>query len=137
MATAADTRAVTKTANKGRPAVSLGDILRYIFLVLISIVAFMPFVLSFLGTFKTNVELTSFPPQIFPEQWRFDNWARVWNFSLPTVQNVVPRWIWNSTWLALVNVATARWPATPSPACASPAATSSTRSSSRRWRSPP
>jgi multiple sugar transport system permease protein len=106
MTTRAEQRTVATTADKGRPAVSAGDIARYVFLTLISIVAFMPFVLSFLGTFKTNVELTSFPPQIFPEQWRIDNWVRVWNFSLPTVANVVPRWIFNSAWLAVVNVVT-------------------------------
>lgn len=107
MATTANTRSVATASGEGRPAsFYLNAILRYGFLILISIIAFMPFILSFLGTFKTNVELTSFPPQVFPEQWRFDNWVRVWNFSLPTVSNVVPRWIWNSTWLALVNVAT-------------------------------
>lgn len=107
MATAAKTRSVARSEGQGRPAsFYLWAGLRYGFLTLISIIAFMPFVLSFLGTFKTNVELTSFPPRIFPQQWRFDNWVQVWNFSLPTVQNVVPLWIWNSTWLAAVNVAT-------------------------------
>jgi multiple sugar transport system permease protein len=106
MATRAEPRTVARTTNPERPAVSLWDVLRYVFLIAISIIAFMPFVLSFLGTFKTNVELTSFPPRILPDQWRFDNWVRVWNFSLPTVQNVVPRWIFNSAWLAIVNVVT-------------------------------
>jgi multiple sugar transport system permease protein len=108
MATAAETRPATVASREGKPAsFYVIAVLRYGFLVLISLIAFMPFVLSFLGTFKTNVELTSFPPQIFPEQWRWDNWVRVWNFSLPSVQGaVMPRWIWNSTWLAIVNVAT-------------------------------
>ncbi|HMQ32551.1 MAG TPA: carbohydrate ABC transporter permease [Chloroflexaceae bacterium] len=107
MATTANTRSVATASGEGKPAsFYLNAVLRYGFLILISIIAFMPFILSFLGTFKTNVELTSFPPQVFPEQWRFDNWIRVWNFSLPTVANVVPRWIWNSTWLAVVNVVT-------------------------------
>jgi multiple sugar transport system permease protein len=105
MATAAETRTVTK-ARPGGPSISIGDILRYVFLILISIIAFMPFVLSFLGTFKSNAELTAFPPTVFPSEWRLDNWVRVWNFSLPTVQNVVPRWIFNSAWLAVVNVVT-------------------------------
>ncbi len=105
MATTANTRSVSAASGEGRTAAFyLSAFLRYGFLILISIVAFMPFVLSFLGTFKTNIELTSFPPQVFPQQWRVDNWVRVWNFSLPTVANVVPRWIWNSTWLAMVNV---------------------------------
>ena len=105
MATAADTRAVARAAAESRPAsYYLGIALRYGFLSIIAFIAFLPFVLSFLGTFKTNVELTSFPPRIFPDQWRWDNWVRVWNFSLPSAANVVPRWIWNSAWLASVNV---------------------------------
>jgi multiple sugar transport system permease protein len=108
MALATDTRAVAAANPEGKPAsFYVGAVLRYGFLILISLLAFMPFVLSFLGTFKTNVELTSFPPQILPEQWRLENWARVWNFTLPSVQGaVMPRWIWNSAWLAAVNVAT-------------------------------
>jgi multiple sugar transport system permease protein len=81
-------------------------ILRYVPLVLIALIAVGPFVLSFLGTFETNGQLTSYPPQIIPAAWTFDNWVRVWNFTLPSVNGLVlPRWFWNSTWLALVNVA--------------------------------
>jgi multiple sugar transport system permease protein len=107
MATTAETRRVASAAGEGKPAsYYLEAILRYGFLIVISIIAFMPFILSFLGTFKTNVELTSFPPRILPNQWSFENWVRVWNFSLPTVENVVPRWIFNSAWLAALNVVT-------------------------------
>jgi ABC-type glycerol-3-phosphate transport system permease component len=80
-------------------------IARYGVLTLLALVAFAPFILSFLGTFKTNAELAAFPPTLLPREWRFDNWVRVWNFSLPTVQGpVLPRWLFNSAWLALVNV---------------------------------
>lgn len=107
MATRAGTRPVQRSSEQGRPAsFYIEAALRYGLLILISIIAFLPFVLSFLGTFKTNAELTTFPPTILPQQWSWENWVRVWNFSLPTLQNAVPRWIWNSTWLALVNVAT-------------------------------
>lgn len=106
MATQANTGPIARSSEQGQPAAFyLEVILRYGFLILISLIAFLPFVLSFLGTFKTNAELIAFPPAILPEQWRWDNWVRVWNFSLPTLQNAVPRWIWNSTWLAIVNVA--------------------------------
>lgn len=109
MSTAAETRTVAPTTQReARPIsfyISAG--VRYGLLTAVAVLAFMPFVLSFLGTFKTNVELTTFPPQIFPEQWRWDNWVRVWNFTLPSVQGaIMPRWIWNSTWLAVVNVIT-------------------------------
>jgi len=108
MATVAETRPVARAANEGKPpSFYLTAILRYGFLILISLIAFMPFILSFLGTFKTNVELTAFPPTFLPAQWRLENWVRVWNFSLPSVAGgVMPRWLWNSVWLALLNVAT-------------------------------
>jgi multiple sugar transport system permease protein len=107
MATAVEPRTVARATNEGKPAwFYISAMLRYGFLILISLVAFMPFILSFLGTFKSNVELTAFPPTLLPAEWRWDNWGRVWNFSLPTLQNAVPRWLWNSTWLAIVNVAT-------------------------------
>ena len=107
MATAAEPRSVRAATGEGRPAsFYVTAVLRYGFLTLISLIAFMPFILSFLGTFKTNAELTAFPPTFLPQQWQWDNWVRVWNFSLPTLQNAVPRWLWNSSWLAVVNVIT-------------------------------
>ena len=83
----------------------VGVIVRYGLLTLLALVAFAPFILSFLGTFKTNAELAAFPPTILPKEWHLDNWARVWNFTLPTVQGpVLPRWLFNSAWLAILNV---------------------------------
>jgi multiple sugar transport system permease protein len=95
----------TSTA-PGRPIwFYLGAATRYTLLTLLALIAFAPFILSFLGTFKTNAELAAFPPSILPKDWRLDNWLRVWNFTLPTVPGrVLPRWLFNSAWLALVNV---------------------------------
>src|SRR5688500_10728033 len=77
----------TTRASTARPASAyVGTTLRYVLLVLLSLFAFTPFILSFLGTFKTSAEINAFPPQILPEQWRFDNWVRVWNFTIPSVQ---------------------------------------------------
>lgn len=108
MATAANTRSTTATGEQGRPASFYAvAALRYGLLTLIAVIAFLPFVLSFLGTFKTNVELTAFPPSLLPAHWGWENWVRVWSFSLPSVDGaIMPRWIWNSAWLAVVNVAT-------------------------------
>jgi len=106
MAVSADRRLVPISATaERRPMFYIGAILRYAILTLVALLAFTPFILTFLGTFKTNIELTSFPPKVLPDQWRLDNWIRVWNFTLPTVQGLVlPRWLFNSVWLALVNV---------------------------------
>lgn len=108
MATAAPTRTATPAANESKPAsYYINAVVRYGFLIIISLIAFLPFILSFLGTFKTNAELTAFPPTFLPSSWDFGNWVRVWNFQL--VQNgprVMPLWLWNSVWLAIVNVVT-------------------------------
>jgi multiple sugar transport system permease protein len=93
------------SAQPQRTPLTFGIALRYIALLVFSLFAFMPFILSLLGTFKTNAELTAFPPMLLPQQWRLDNWTRVWNFTLPTIQGpVLPRWLFTSTWLAVLNV---------------------------------
>jgi multiple sugar transport system permease protein len=106
MAVSAERRVTTTNLTHERPpSFYIGAAVRYILLTILALIAFAPFILSFLGTFKTNAELTTFPPKILPEIWRLDNWERVWNFTLPTVQGrVLPRWLFNSTWLALANV---------------------------------
>lgn len=107
MAVSAERRiAPTATVEGPPPSFYIGAIVRYGLLIFISLIAFAPFILSFLGTFKTNAELTTYPPSILPREWILDNWSRVWNFTLPTVQGrVLPIWLFNSTWLALLNVA--------------------------------
>jgi ABC-type glycerol-3-phosphate transport system permease component len=79
----------------------------------------LPFILSFLGTFKTQAEITAFPPSMFPEKWIVANWSRAWNVEIATrggvwpgwmlpflpsaLENkIFPRWLFNSLWLALV-----------------------------------
>jgi multiple sugar transport system permease protein len=99
--------ASVRQTSEGRPMRAyLGVALRYTLLTILSLIAFAPFILSFLGTFKATAEITAFPPTILPEEWRIENWERVWNFSLPSVEGrLLPRWLFNSTWLAVINVA--------------------------------
>ena len=107
MAVSAERRPISAaSAQPGRPlSSSVGVVVRYGLLVIFALVAFAPFILSFLGTFKTNAELAAFPPTLLPKQWSLENWTRVWGFTLPTVNGpVLPRWLFNSTWLSLVNV---------------------------------
>lgn len=107
MAVSVEKRPITAASAQPGPRASLNvsAVVRYALLTLLALLAFSPFILSFLGTFKTNSELTSFPPTILPREWRIDNWARVWDFRLPAVQGpVLPRWLFNSAWLAVVNV---------------------------------
>jgi multiple sugar transport system permease protein len=105
MAVSAERRPVA-VATPGQP---VGDrvwlILRYVLLTVLALLVFMPFILSFLGTFKTNREVTAFPPTFLPQEWHFENWAQTWSVEIAGAgQNVFGRWLFNSLWLALVNM---------------------------------
>lgn len=52
--------------------------LLYALIVLIGIILFTPFILAFLGTFKTDAEITAWPPSILPIKWLVENWPRLW-----------------------------------------------------------
>src|ERR1041384_2492443 len=82
----------------------LENIVRYLMLTLIGIVLFMPFILAALGTFKTDAEITAFPPKLFPAQWLVENWAKVWNTDIGQ-GGTFPRWFFNTAFLS-VTIAT-------------------------------
>lgn len=52
-------------------------LLFYLLLISIGIILFTPFILAFLGTFKTDAEIIAWPPTFFPEVWLFENWPRL------------------------------------------------------------
>jgi multiple sugar transport system permease protein len=56
---------------------TLGRILVYALLILVAIILFTPFILAFLGTFKTNAEIIAWPPTFFPDVWRVENWPNL------------------------------------------------------------
>ncbi len=66
----------------------------------------LPFIMAFLGTVKTDQEILAYPPKFFPEVWRWDNWARVWNTDLGA-GGTFPRWLLNTAFLS-VSVAVAQ-----------------------------
>lgn len=47
----------------------VGMVLRYILLIAIGLTFMMPFLLAFLGGFKTDREIFDFPPRILPDGW--------------------------------------------------------------------
>ncbi len=57
----------------------VGRVFLYTILVIIGVVLFTPFILAFLGTFKTNVEIIAWPPSFFPAEWLWENWPTLWN----------------------------------------------------------
>jgi multiple sugar transport system permease protein len=75
--------------------------LRYILLIAIGIIMFSPFILAMLGTFKTDVEITAFPPKLFPATWLWENWSKVWNTDLGQ-GGTFPRWLFNTAFLSVV-----------------------------------
>ncbi len=86
-------------------------ILRYLVLFGIGLAFVTPFILAFFGSFKTNREILSYPPRLFPEVWHFDNWARVFQSGSTACEGLLggycfPYWLWNSVWLAVVRVLT-------------------------------
>ncbi len=87
----------------------IGLVLRYLVLIGIGLAFVTPFILAFFGTFKTNREILSYPPRLFPEVWHFDNWVRVWQSGSTACEGWLgdycfPYWLWNSVWLAVVRV---------------------------------
>ena len=55
----------------------VGRALRYVLMIVLGLFLFGPFILSFFGTFKTNAEITAYPPTLFPGgEWQVQNWPR-------------------------------------------------------------
>lgn len=51
--------------------------LRYVLMIVLGLLLFAPFILSFFGTFKSNAEITAYPPTLFPSgDWQWENWPR-------------------------------------------------------------
>src|SRR4051794_3970706 len=60
----------------------VGRILIYLVLIAVGLILFTPFILAFLGTFKTDAEIIAYPPKFFPTKWLVENWPRLWNTDL-------------------------------------------------------
>jgi multiple sugar transport system permease protein len=78
--------------------------LRYLLLCVIGLVLFTPFILAAMGTFKADSEIIRFPPTFFPQEWKVENWSRVWNTDIGS-GGTFPRWLFNTAFLS-VTVAT-------------------------------
>lgn len=104
----AEQRRVSPTATRPQPIGKYAGLaIRYALMITLALLFFSPFVLSFLGTFKSNREITAWPPALLPEVWRWQNWLNAWNIQIGGVQgNVFGRWLFNSLWLGIVNMVT-------------------------------
>jgi ABC-type glycerol-3-phosphate transport system permease component len=75
-------------------------ILHYFLLIVVGLIMFTPFIMAFIGTFKTDLEITAFPPKFLPEVWRWENWSRVWNTDIGQ-GGTFPRWLFNTAFLSV------------------------------------
>jgi multiple sugar transport system permease protein len=107
MAVSAERRPMIVAAPKQSPLQTIGTAVRYILITALEFLVFMPFILSFLGTFKSNAEVTAYPPTILPRELHPENWPATWNVEISGAgPNVFARWFFNSFWLALLNMVT-------------------------------
>jgi multiple sugar transport system permease protein len=59
-----------------RPATFyVNQMIRYLVLCVIGLILFTPFILAFLGSFKSNAEIVAWPPALLPVEWRPQNWV--------------------------------------------------------------
>lgn len=87
--------------HRGKPATHyLGVALRYLALIIIGVIMFTPLVLAFLGTFKTDAEISAYPPTFFPAVWHWENWVKVWNTDIGN-GGTFPRWLLNTAFLSV------------------------------------
>lgn len=77
-----------------------GSVLKYVLLVVLMMVALIPFILALLGTFKTDAEITAWPPTFLPKAWLIQNWPRVWQTDLGQGATF-PRWLLNTAVIAV------------------------------------
>ncbi len=82
--TSADSEFLQPAAKKRQPLIrkNIGRIVRYLLLILVGLAVFTPFILAFLGSFKTGAEIIAFPPTFFPEVWKVENWPELFTTDL-------------------------------------------------------
>src|SRR6476661_6707178 len=55
----------------------VGQLVIYLVLIAVGLILFTPFILAFLGTFKTDAEIIAWPPSFLPTKWLVENWPKV------------------------------------------------------------
>jgi len=93
---------ISGTRTVGRePIYYVGMAVRYIVMILMTIIFLGPFVMALLGSFKTTQEVLAWPPTFLPTVWRPQNYIDVWNALADANGNsLFPRWVLNSLILA-------------------------------------
>jgi len=79
MATLAQPAQRTISPESARFTQRFGQVVIYALLITIGLVLFTPFILAFLGSFKTDSEIIAWPPTFLPTTWQVQNWPELWN----------------------------------------------------------
>jgi multiple sugar transport system permease protein len=82
------------------PRFYINTTIRYLVLIVLGLIMFSPFILAMLGTFKTDAEITAYPPKFLPANWLWQNWVKVWNTDLGQGATF-PRWLFNTAFLSV------------------------------------
>jgi len=69
--------AVPVRARRRPASFYVNQVIRYTVLCVIGLILFTPFILAFLGSFKSNAEIVAWPPTLLPAQWRLENWTEL------------------------------------------------------------
>ena len=77
MTTTAVESAVPARVHKKPLGFYVNQAIRYAVLSIIGLILFSPFILAFLGSFKSNAEIVSWPPTLLPVEWRPENWTEL------------------------------------------------------------
>lgn len=72
----------------------------YTLLIVLGFVSLIPFILAFLGTFKTDAEIIAYPPTVLPAEWLWENWVKTWNTDMGAGATF-PRWLWNTAFVSV------------------------------------
>ncbi|HTX78166.1 MAG TPA: carbohydrate ABC transporter permease [Longilinea sp.] len=78
----------------------IGVTLRYVLLCAVGLILFAPFILAFLGAFKTDAEIIAYPPKFLPVHWLWQNWVTTWNTDIGR-GGTFPRWLFNTAFLSV------------------------------------
>ncbi len=60
----------------------IGKLAVYLLLIVVGLILFTPFILAFLGTFKTDAEIIAWPPSFLPTKWLVENWPKLLSTDL-------------------------------------------------------
>lgn len=88
------------TSRQIAQAQKVKTVLKYVLLIVIGLISLTPFILAFLGTFKTNAEIIAWPPTFLPKHWLVSNWVKTWSTDLGQGATF-PRWLLNTVVIAV------------------------------------